>query len=822
MNQKLVALVVLTLCFACSLAHAADRYAAPVPVGLGDGSSWANAGILPTAVAGATAGCTVWVSNGTYQLANQLTITNFTIKSFGANGAVDRDGTIINGNNYVGKAVTNRCFTLSHANAVVEGLTITNGYVTALGGGGVYMSAGTLRNCLVIGNVASNISGGGVFATGSGSMVTNCDVIGNTVANGNGGGMNIESSAQIWNSRVIGNRGLVSSSGGGLRIVTGTMVNCQVVSNTTASMTGGAFLHGTVTIRNCLIMGNGRGSLTASAGFGSHAWGSLNAYIENCTITANKGAGIFTQAGGGNYYLKNTVCHLNDDPTIKTDNGVMVLTNCCVSSTNNMTTGSGNTTAVPSFIWRAGADYRLAPWSAGVDTGLVLAWMNASSLDLAGQPRISANNLPDMGAYETTAGPSINYYVARRGQSPVLPYTNGWGSAASNIQDVLSVMSDGATILVTNGIYPLANQLVVENTTIRSFNNGAVDRDGTIIDGDNYVGKSVTNRCMVISNALALVEGFTITNGAAPSATCVGGGVYVTAGTLRNCLVTGNHVTNNVTAGLGKGGGVYADGSGIGTNCDIIGNKMWYNGAGGGVYMTGSAKLWNCRIINNGTPTTSSSLVGSGGGVYMTGAGPVIENSIISSNSVSTSASAANGGGVYMYGGGTLRNCLITRNSANSGAGVCVGNPGAVLDNCTITANTTGNGAFTTVYSGGNLGVLARLNNTICYSNFTTFQVVNNLTPTNSLLTNCCVTSTNNLIGTGNITNNPQFADFAAGNFQLAKTSPCVNTGTNQVWMTGALDLVGAPRLDWRDGLVDMGAYEYVPLRPSGTLMMIR
>ena len=56
----------------------------------------------------------------------------------------------------------------------------------------------------------------------------------------------------------------------------------------------------------------------------------------------------------------------------------------------------------------------------------------------------------------------------------------------------------------------------------------------------------------------------------------------------------------------------------------------------------------------------------------------------------------------------------------------------------------------------------------------------------------------------GNITNNPM---LNANNYpRLAPGSPCMNTGTNQSWMTGARDLGGQKRI-WY-GTVDMGAYE--------------
>ena len=47
------------------------------------------------------------------------------------------------------------------------------------------------------------------------------------------------------------------------------------------------------------------------------------------------------------------------------------------------------------------------------------------------------------------------------------------------------------------------------------------------------VGKTVTNRCFSLTHASALVEGLTITNGSARTNDCLGGGVYLSAGTLR-------------------------------------------------------------------------------------------------------------------------------------------------------------------------------------------------------------------------------------------------------------------------------------------------
>jgi hypothetical protein len=65
--------------------------------------------------------------------------------------------------------------------------------------------------------------------------------------------------------------------------------------------------------------------------------------------------------------------------------------------------------------------------------------------------------------------------------------------------------------------------------------------------------------------------------------------------------------------------------------------------------------------------------------------------------------------------------------------------------------------------------------------------------------------------------------NLTIGNYRLQAISPCVNTGTNQDWMTGALDLDGLPRI-LRE-YVDMGAYEaahvfnYAPAFITNTVM---
>jgi hypothetical protein len=94
-------------------------------------------------------------------------------------------------------------------------------------------------------------------------------------------------------------------------------------------------------------------------------------------------------------------------------------------------------------------------------------------------------------------------------------------------------------------------------------------------------------------------------------------------------------------------------------------------------------------------------------------------------------------------------------------------------------------------------------------------QVYDSVSPTH-----CCIQDWTGG-GEGNITLNPAFADpdgtdddpntFEDNDYRLLLTSPCIDAGTNEDWMAGALDLDGKPRilLGATSITVDVGAYEY-------------
>jgi hypothetical protein len=58
--------------------------------------------------------------------------------------------------------------------------------------------------------------------------------------------------------------------------------------------------------------------------------------------------------------------------------------------------------------------------------------------------------------------------------------------------------------------------------------------------------------------------------------------------------------------------------------------------------------------------------------------------------------------------------------------------------------------------------------------------------------------------GTGNLAQDPQFSNAAAGDYSLKPTSPCIDKGGSSG--LSSIDLTGGPRI--KGAGVDMGAYE--------------
>jgi hypothetical protein len=290
------------------------------------------------------------------------------------------------------------------------------------------------------------------------------------------------------------------------------------------------------------------------------------------------------------------------------------------------------------------------------------------------------------------------------------------------------------------------------------------------------------------------------------------GGVYVYGGPgVANCVISNNTATNYY-------GGITAYTTLV-ANCTIVGN-VGSNRYGGGIIGVGSI-LSNCQVIANVSPRYNA------GGIYFDNGGPNMALNCVFANNLCGSVANGCGAGVVLSSGAgfqsMMKNCLIycntnvSPNGAYGGGALYIAasaNSTCSVINCTIVSNQSyarGGAIYFENYTSYPSNYLVK--NCILYANVATNANNDKIFypegATNSFWWTCA--DTNLAQGQGNITNYPLFVDKENRNYRLSKGSPCSNTGTNESWMTDAIDLIGHRRIDKFSGLVDMGCYEYVP-----------
>jgi len=188
-----------------------------------------------------------------------------------------------------------------------------------------------------------------------------------------------------------------------------------------------------------------------------------------------------------------------------------------------------------------------------------------------------------------------------------------------------------------------------------------------------------------------------------------------------------------------------------------------------------------------------------GGGAYIVDGH--LESCVVSGNR------ANSGGGVYMT-GGEVRNSLIAANYAMSSGGGISLSGGGIIDSCTIASNHAG------IRAGGLYAENALVRNTIIDANTspTNANIQDSSTLPSTFEHSCSVPYVS---GMDNVAGPAAFMDASILDFRLSGVSPCIDTGTNEIWMLTGFDLGGGSRI--MDGIVDMGAFEY-----AATTLLIR
>lgn len=348
------------------------------------------------------------------------------------------------------------------------------------------------------------------------------------------------------------------------------------------------------------------------------------------------------------------------------------------------------------------------------------------------------------------------WYVRPDG-SDLAPATN-WDTAKQTIQAAIDEALMGDTVLVSNGLYAIGSRAISNGSPNRIAVDKAITVKGvngplvTTILGQGPVGPSAV-RCAYLADGAAL-QGFTLTGGATWN---TGNTFSAQSGGAVNCTSTG----------------------GVIRECIIVSNTAYY---GGGAHREGS--LYDCQLLNNSTLNADG-----GASYYGTLVRCRVEHNQAGRNGL--------GGGLYRS---SAYSCLIAHNTNSSLGG---GTFASSLFNCTVFGNAT-TGSVTT---GGGVSGGTSINCIVVgnYSaagdhNFNTNNIFGGL----ATLESSCTFPVPPL-GSGNITNDPQFVDLLA--FRVASGSPCTDKGTNQDWMLGAGDLDGKQRVV--NSTVDIGAYEY-------------
>jgi len=402
------------------LLRAADRYVVePGTIADGNGGIYTSWDIAATqiqwAVAAAESNTTIWVSNGTYVLTNQVATvygTNITIRS--VNG---RAVTIVDGNREI---TSNRCFDL-YTNATLDGFTVRNGCATngSGGGGGIRANNSKVYNCRIENNVSTNADGAGINAQSSRCLVTNCQIIGNVITGAAGAGVYAVAGASISSCEIASNRSLGTIYGVGVRLRSGSIVsNCIIYANTATNSSteiygGGVCTYESSIVRNSLIYGNrvtsGGGGIWVFAIEGS----SYEPKIQSCTVVSNyssgSGAGIRISGYYHNTtYVENTISYYNTgnaDSNLyyhPAHSGLYVIANSCIAPTSailaNISINTGNIQSNPGFVNWSNGNYRLKVDSPCVNAGTNQSWMT-NAYDLGGAQRIRYGTV-DMGAFE--------------------------------------------------------------------------------------------------------------------------------------------------------------------------------------------------------------------------------------------------------------------------------------------------------------------------------------------------------------------------------------------------------------------------------------
>jgi hypothetical protein len=733
-------------------------------------------------------------------------------------------------------------------------------------GGGMCNSntTSTLTNCIFKANSAEQ--GGGLSdALDSYSTLTNCLYVDNHAYNNGGASIRagtVTNCVFIYNSsEASGTGGL--SFGGGESVVT----NCTIAANSSdgygcAGIFGGS---GGTTLTNCIVWDNrNRAGFQESAqvyGVPKDSLAINSSCIQGWTGelggTGNIGdAPEFVYPAGHNYHLlSNSPCINAGLPDsydgIDMDGEPRVLDGRVDMGADEFSPASDLLIGVGPKEFEFAAHVSavnpekqiLTIRNLGAGT---LSWLiteNCLWLDVAPQSGESAGDTDEVTLYVDISNLNSGLY-----NTELLITAEGVINGPWAVPVILQVFDNDGTLNVP-----------AEYETIQSAIDTALDEQTVIIapgtytgDGNreiDFKGKAITvqsqsgpESCIIDCNANeyephwaftfnsgeegnSVLCGFTVTNGYHSD----GGGIhcYQAGPTISDCVLTGNYGT--------WGGGMYNyQGNPSLINCtfednDAHGGAGLYNNAGSPLLTDCTFRANHARAMHN--DNYSSPIVNNCAFIENEGGGvknwrytnPTFTNCRFIGNTAGSGSAVLNS----EYDTSTLINCIFLGN-VSDGRGGAIYNSGPTfptLINCTLTGNTAGTEGGAISNWDNAYHAAPTLVNCILWGNSDSRGTgeSSQIYRGEPVVDYCCIQGwTGAIEGTGNIGSDPCFA--LAGEPYLSAESTCIDAGTNSVEPNlPETDPDGNPRIVNGDTdpaiVVDIGAYEYNPTRPSIALL---
>lgn len=626
-------------------------------------------------------GSTIWVAKGTYPSRD------------GAEILIERDVTIAGQTGdpddviFTNKSGKNhRLFHLNSAGAKLANLTLTGGILgdQRVRGGDVMIDSlgGSIENCRIINGKASawGDTAGGLSMEGPGlvsrCVISNCTASAEARDGGGGSALFVNNvDARVENCLIVHNtcNNDSSDSTGAVRIKAGSLVNCTIAKNTSKLYSGVYASGGSVV--NCLISDNtstGSSDPVATVFYGESrfsacaapltindacfkgAAGFKNAEADDYHLTAGSTAALGNGALdtwtddsvdldgekrmrdgkvdiGCYTYVKANVMEVSFDSDVKS--GLLPLD---VTFTATVSGETGDVT----YEWDFGDGVYV---SSGDDNFKQHRFAEAGKYVVKARATDSTGTYPAAATIEITAYPT-KVFVVRENPNAAWPYAT-METAATNVQDAVSVGTDGTEVSIAAGVYPLLE--TVEVNAAEWIHGATDDPEDTVLDAQ---GKF---RVLRLNNSGAKLEGVALQGGQLGSSS--------------------------------SGSGLLVDSAGgQASNCIVRACKQGHWQSGSAVSLASESAIVTHCVISNNTArgcTTAASAVTVSAGIFA-------ESLVVDNRStVADYQVGDDNGGAVAVPGGLMRNCTVVGNVADEFAGVKVSSGGGRVVNTLIAGN---------------------------------------------------------------------------------------------------------------------------------------